>query len=242
MFLSYDGFYFYNGANSFKISDKITSTLDTMNKTRYSQAVSLVQKNKNRYWCTLIEGSGTENDKVFVWDYFNNAWSIYDGIDANSMATFYVTGTDERPYWADYRGHAYRSDTGTTDNPMNNASAIAAHYWTNWKHYDDLVDKKGVAHATIYHQITSATLSFSFSYDFDTDAQFTQSIDLSTSADVYGTGLYGTATYAQDGGAVKRRDLTGRGRVIRFKFSNATASETFQVDGFGTLPHLETVE
>jgi len=35
-------------------------------------------------------------------------------------------------------------------------------------------------------------------------------------------------------------DLRGRGRVVRFKFSNNTLSETFQIDGFGQLPYLNT--
>jgi len=242
VFLAQDGFYFYDGMNSFKISDKITATLDTMNILKYSNAVSLVQKSKNRYWCALTASGSSENDKVVVWDYFNNAWTLYDGLDPASMATFYVSGVEERPYWGDYAGFVYRSDTGADDYPINVKTAIDAYYWTNWKHYDDLVDKKGVAHLTLYYQIASNTLSFSYSYDFDSDPQQTLSIDLSTSADVYGTGVYDTATYARSGGNVKRIDTAlGRGRVVRFRFRNNTASETFQVDGFGTMPHLETI-
>ena len=73
-------------------------------------------------------------------DFRKLAWSIYSGIDASSMATFFVDGVNERPYWGDYRGHVYRSDIGSNDYPMNVATAIDAYYWTNWKHYEDLVD------------------------------------------------------------------------------------------------------
>lgn len=243
VFLSYDGFYFYDGLNSYKISDKINTTIASMDSTKFINSVSLVQKTKNRYWCSVTTSGSSENNRVLVWDYFNNAWSIYKGIDPCSMTTFYVSGTQERPYWGDYRGHVYRSDTGSNDYPMNVSTAIDAYYWTNWKHYEDLVDKKGIAHIIIYHQIASSTLTLSYSYDFDTDSQYSLTVDLSTSADVYGTGKYGTATYAKAGGNLARKDLPlGRGRVVRFKFSNNIAGETFQVDGFGTLPHLETYE
>lgn len=242
VFLSYDGFYFYDGFNSFKISDKINTTILGFNKNRFVNAVSLVQKDKNRYWCGLTSSGASENDTVLVWDYSLNAWSVYDGLDPSAMATFYVGDSEERPYWGDYAGFVYRSDIGSSDFPLNVETAIDAFYHTNWKHYSDLVDKKGIAHITIYNQIANSTLTFAYSYDFDEDDQFTQSFSLATSADVYGTGVYGTATYAKTGGNVERRDLTGRGRVVRFKFQNSTIGETFQIDGFGTFAHLETME
>jgi len=243
VFLSQDGFYFYDGFNSFKLSDRITTTLDGMDDTKYPKAVSLVQKNKNRYLCALTTSGSSENDKVVVWDYFNNAWSIYDGLDPSSMATFYVSGTEERPYWGDYSGFVYRSDVGTSDNPLNVSTLIDGFYWTNWKHYDDLVDKKGVAHLVLYHQISSTTLTLAYSYDFDTSAQYSQAFSIGTSSDLYGSASYDEATYAQTGGDIKRRDLPlGRGRVVRFKFANNILDEAFQIDGFGTMAHVETVE
>lgn len=241
VFLSYDGFYYYDGNNAFRISTKITNTiLNNMNTTRLNQAVSLVQKNKQRYWCSLPATSQTNNNRILVWDYFNNAWSVYVGYSAGSLATFYVSGYDERPYHLDYAGFAYRGDTGTDDYPSNTQTAINAHYYTNWRHYNDLVNQKGIPHVYIYYQNANTTLTFSYSYDFETTDTYNQTMSIATSGDTYGTGVYGTAKYAGTGGAVQRRDLIGRGRVIRLKFSNATLSETFQIDGFGTEAYAET--
>ncbi len=242
VFLSTDGLYYYDGNNSFKVSDKITTTLDGYNTTQFGQARSLVQKNKNRYWLTLPSSGQTKNDKVIVWDFFNNAFSIYDGFDPSSMATFYVSGIEERPYFFDYKGFAYQADTGSDDYPLNVQTAINAYYWTNWKSYQDVINKKALPHATIYFQNSNSILEFAYSYDFESGEEFSQTFSLATSTDVYDTGVYGTATYAGSGGAVKRRDLTGRGRVVRVKFANSTLTETFQIDGFGSLPHLETTE
>jgi hypothetical protein len=57
---------------------------------------------------------------------------------------------------------------------------------------------------------------------------------------VYGTAVYGVGTYAGVGGSQQRRDLDGRGRVVRFGFKNMNLSETFQIDGLGSFAHLET--
>lgn len=239
VFLSFDGFYYYDGNNSFKLSDKITTTLLGYNTTRFSQAVSTVQKYKNRYMCSLV-GSGTTNSRVVVWDYFNNAFSIYTGIAAASLATFYVSGVDERPYFGDYAGFVYRMDSGIDDYPLNVATAVNAYYYTNWINFDDLNDQKGVPHIVVYYQTNNATLTFAYSYDFESTDTYTQTFSIATGTSIYGTAVYGTGTYAGAGGAQQRRDLDGRGRVLRFKFANSTLGEAFQIDGFGAEVYLET--
>lgn len=240
VFLSYDGFYYYDGNNSYKISTNITTTLQGYNKTRFYQARSMRQKNKQRYFCSLPGESSSTNNVVIVWDWLLNAWSKYSGIAAASMTSVYISGIDERIYFADYAGFAYRMDTGTDDYPLNVQTAIDAYYYTNWKHYDDICDQKGVANAYIFFQLNTAVLTLVYSYDFQTSDTYSLTFSTSTSTDVYGVGLYGTAVYASDGGSSVRKDLTGRGRVVRVGFKNSTLGETFQIDGLGTFVHLET--
>ena len=241
VFLSADGVYFFDGNNSFKVSDKITPTLiDDMNTTNFAEARSLVQTSKNRYMVSLIASGSSENDRVLVWDYVNNAWSLYVGLDIAYMTTVLASGSQERIYFGDYAGFTYRADTGANDNPEGTETAIDAYYWTNWKHYEDLISHKGIPEATIYHRLDNTTLTFAYAYDFEESDQYSQSIVLSTSADVFGVGVFGVAKFAGSGGAVKRRSLTGRGRVVRFKFQNNTVDEQFRIDGFGTFANLET--
>jgi hypothetical protein len=240
VFLSSDGLYYYDGMNAYKISDKITETLMGYNTTQLSKASSLVYKKKSQYWLALPSSGQTKKDRVVVWDYFNNAFSIYVGMNVSSLATFFISGVNERPYFGDYDGFVYRADIGRTDYPVNVATAINSYYWTNWKHYDDLGSQKGIPQIYIYYQENSAVLTFSYSYDFEENAQYSHTINMSGGTAVYGTAVYGTDIYAGAGGAVVRRDLTGRGRVVRFRFSNSVAGETYRIDGFGSSPHLET--
>ena len=239
VFLSHDGLYFYDGNNSFKVSDKVNETL--LGKTALDKARSLVQKNKHRYWLATTPSGDTQNNDIIVWDFFHNAFSIYEGFSANAMTTVWESGINERPYFTDYRGFTYRADTGTNDHPLGVTNAVDAYFYTNWKHFGDLIDQKGIPHVTLYHRIETSTLNFAYSYDLEENDTFSQSITLGTSGDTYGAGAYGTATYATSGGAVRRIDLDGRGRVARFKFQNDRVGESFRVEGFGTMPHLETI-
>jgi len=240
MFLSYDGFYYYDGNNSYKVSLNIQSTLSDYNTTRFAQAKSMRQKNKNRYFCALPSNGQTNNDKIIVWDWQLNAFSIYSGMACSSMANVYVSGVDERIYFGDYSGFVYRMDAGVDDYPLNVKTAINGYYYTNWKTYDDIVDQKGIPNVVVYYQTSNTVLTLVYSYDFENADTYSQTFSLSTSASVYGSAIYGTATYAGIGGAQQRRDLDGRGRVIRIGFKNNNFSETFQIDGIGSMVHLET--
>lgn len=240
VFLSYDGLYYFDANNSYKLSLQIQTTLLGYNANRFSQARSMLQKTKNRYFLSLPSEGQTNNDKVVVWDYQLNAFSIYSGLAASAMTTVYVSAVSERIYFGDYAGWVYRMDTGVDDYPLGVQTAINAYYYTNWKHFDDIVDQKGVPNIVVYYQSNNAVITLVYSYDFETGDTYTQTFSTATSTSVYGTAVYGTGTYAGVGGAQQRRDLDGRGRVIRLGFKNANMSETFQIDGVGSFAHLET--
>ena len=238
-FLSIDGFYYFDGANSTKVSDKITVTLDTFGRNRFSNVQSVFQRTNNRYWSAFSTSGGTTNNRCITWDSVNNAYGLYKGHNANCFEIVHTSG-EERVYFGDYAGFVYRADTGLNDNPSGTETAIDAFHYTKWLNFNDLVDVKGIPSVYIYYQISSSTLTFAYAYDFENADTYTQTFTLSTSSSVYGSAVYGTDTYAATGGAIIRRDLTSRGRVVRFKFANATIGGTFRIDGLGILGYLET--
>lgn len=240
VFLSYDGLYVYDGMNSYKISHQISNTFLDYGYSQLANARSLVYKTRNRYLLGIAGTDSTTNNRVILWDYFNNAFSIYVGLSISAMSTFFVDGVNERPYFGDYSGFVYRMDTTSTDNPKNIATAISAYYYTNWRYFDDLCDQKGIPHIYLYFRLNNTTLTLSYSYDFEAADTYSQSFSLATGLDVWDTMLWGTGEWAGSGGNLVRRDLTGRGRLVRFKFFNSITGETFRIDGIGTLAHLET--
>jgi hypothetical protein len=239
VFLAADGFYFYDGMNSTKISDKIRSTLLEYNTGLFTKARATNYRLKNRYMCALP--TGTQNDRIVIWDYYNNAWSIYSGMYVSDITNVMSAGTDERIYFSDYSGYDYRLDNGTDDYPLLTATAISCHYYTNWRTFDDLVNQKGVPIVVIYYQINTGDLTFSYSYDFEDADQYSVNFSMDNGISVYDDAVFDDDTYCGSGGYFMRKDLMGRGRVVRFGFTNNALGITFRIDGFGTLPHLETM-
>lgn len=240
MFLSFDGLYYFDGSNSTKVSDRINPTILGLNTTRLSQARSMVQHNKHRYLFSVPSSSSSTNDTIITWDWYLNAFSIYSGINAASMCTTFASGYVEKIYFGDYAGFYYQMDTGSNDNPLNVSTAINSYYYTNWKPFQNIMDEKAIPNVVLYYQSNNAVLTFAYSYDFNGADTYSLTLSTGGSTDVYGTGVYGTATYAGTGGDQQRIDLNGRGRVIRFKFANNNISETFRIDGLGQLPNMET--
>lgn len=242
MFLSFDGLYYFDGSNSTKVSDRINPTILGLNTTRLAQTRSMVQHNKHRYLFSVPSASSSTNDTIITWDWYLNAFSIYSGINAASMCTTFASGYVEKIYFGDYAGFYYQMDTGSNDNPLNITTAINAYYYTNWKADENIMDEKATPNVVLYYQNNNAVLTFAYSYDFNNADTYSLTLSTGGSTDVYGTGVYGVATYAGTGGAQQRIDLNGRGRVVRYKFANMNMSETFRIDGLGRLPNMETQE
>lgn len=238
VFVSYDGIYLFDGTTSYKLTDRIRDTFLALQSTKFDKVVATVNRKKNMVYLSFA--TSTTNDTVLVWNYFLNAWSVYKGIAASSMMTAYKDGSDERLMFADYGGFVYRMDSGLDDYPLNVRTAIEAYYYTNWKTFDDLINKKGIPEVTIYYSLNNATLTFAYSYDFNSADQFSNTFSTASNGMLWGTGVWGSGVWGGSGGGVVRRDLTGRGRVARFKIYNSVQGETFRIDGFGFLGQLDT--
>ncbi len=240
VFLSFDGLYYFDGSNSTKMSDRINPTILGLNNTRLSQARSMVQHNKHRYLISVPSSSSTTNDTVITWDWYLNAFSVYSGINASSMCTTFTSGYNEKLYFGDYAGFYYQMDNGPDDYPLNVQTAINGYYYTNWKVFQNIMDEKAIPNTVLYYQTNNAVLTFAYSYDFNTSDTYSLTLNTGGSTSVYGTGVYGTATYAGTGGDQQRIDLNGRGRTVRFGWKNNNIGETFRIDGLGEFPNVET--
>lgn len=240
VFLSHDGFYYYDSNNSYKMSLQIQNTISGLNLTKLANAKSLKQRNKNRYMCAVTSTAGNNNDTVIVWDWVLNAFSLYSGMSPSAMRTVFVNGNQEQIYFSDYSGYTYQMDTGVDDYPLGVQTAISAYYWTNWKSFGDAMLQKASPNVVIYYESSNAVLTFGYSYDFDSGIDYQNTFSMATGAAVYGSAIWDTSVYAGTGGLYKRQDLAGRGRVMRFYFANSNMSETFQIDGLAEFINNQT--
>lgn len=240
VFLSYDGFYYYDSNNSYKMSLQIQNTISSLNLSKLSNAKSLKQRNKNLYMCAVTSSDSTNNDTVITWDWVLNAFSLYSGMSPSAMRTVFVNGNQEEIYFADYYGYTYEMDTGVDDYPLGIQTAISAYYWTNWKSFGDAMLQKVDPNVVIYYESSNAVLTFGYSYDFDQGIDYQNTFSLAQGTSVWGSAIWDTSTWSGSGGLLQRQDLDGRGRVMRFYFANSNMSETFQIDGLASFVNAET--
>jgi hypothetical protein len=242
IFLAFDGIYTFDGNNSTKLSYQLDYTFkNSLDRDLLNQAVSQMYKTKNRYLLALTSSGNTQNDTIIVYDYYNTAFSVYKGMLASAMSTFYVDGWNEEPYFADYSGFTYQEDNGLNDYPLNTKTAIDAYYYTNWKTNDDMVHQKFSLSAYIFYTVTSGTLTFVYSYDMTLADQYSRIFSTTGGGALWGSVIWGAFKWALSGGGIQRIDLDGRGRTVRFGFKNSNVDETFSIDGFGLLTAGDTM-
>lgn len=246
VFLSWDGLYVFDGFNSYKISDRINSTFfNDLASAQLSNAVSMYQHSKNRYYLAVTSSGKSSNDKVITWTHSQtttqtDAFGIHTGIAASQMEMVYPDGITENPYFGDYGGFTYKADTGLNDFPLGVSTAINAFYYTNWLAFDDLCDKKETLSIYLYYATSSATNTLVYSYDLNNGDTYALPFSTSAGGALWGTGVWGTDVWAGGVGGSQRLDLTDRGRLVRFGIKNSNASETFRLDGIGTLTYAGT--
>ena len=240
VFLSFDGFYYYDSNNSYKMSLQIQNTIAGLNPTKLQNARSLKQRNKNRYMCAVTSSASSTNDTIIVWDWVLNAFSLYSGINPSAMRTVFVNGNQEQIYFSDYFGYTYEMDIGLDDYPLGVQTPINAYYWTNWKTFGDAMLQKASPNVTIYYESNNSILTFGYSYDFDSGIDYQNTFSMATGTAIYGSAIWDSSVYAGTGGQYIRQDLKGRGRVVRFYFANANMSETFQIDGMASFVNIQT--
>lgn len=239
IFLSQDGYYFFDGQNSTKISDRIRKTLnDDYSKTRFVNSVSAYLNSENRYIGSFTKSGNTTHDSNITFDAQNNAFSKYEGLNANVMAIANVSGV-EKLYFGDYAGFVYLANNGNDDYPSGVRTAIESYYYTKWIDFEDVINNKGIESIVIYYRINEAILTITHSYEFEDGDEYSQTFSMSAGGSLYGTGTFDSSTYSASGGKLKVLQLTGRGRLVRIGFKNNVIGETFILDGFGLLAYLE---
>jgi len=238
------GFYAYDGINSVEISEKIQPTLEGFASSRYADIIGEVFPELNQIWWSMTS-TGSTHDRIVVFDYVSNAWSIHTGIDAAYLQLL-EKGSELKMFSGNYGGRVIEQNISTADVNASGTddTAIVATYKTKWFDLSNPALVKSLNHAIIYTQIESTEHSFNvgWGYDFDESDFGTLTVDVGGGGTTWGDENWGAFNWATStGGRVKRLDLTGRGRFCRLAFSNSQASQPFTVDGFSLIYKEESL-
>lgn len=228
VFASNDGVYAFDGNRSIKISTDVDPTWLNINKAKLSEISMAHYKKLSHVWISYADGSATTNDKTLVWDYSNQAWTLYKGINAASTDT-YIDGGVEKLFHGDYAGFVFQDDSGDSDD----AVAIDAYWVSKWNDFGDPMINKEMRHSVIVADNSGDhNLQFGYSYDFQDDNLKIISIPLKDQGGIWDTAIWDADQWGSASFIVKRLDLRGQGRFWNVRFSNDLISENFTVYGY----------
>lgn len=230
VFASLDGIYAFNGDNSIKISSKIDPSYNALTKSQLSNSVMMQYSEDNQVWFSA--STGTTNNIIYVWDYSNQAWTTYDGINAGYLAQYFNSG-DEQIYHGDYSGYVYENDEGDSDN----GTAIDAYWTSKWFDFGSAGLNKHVQNVIFVSDDPGNDINVGWAYDFAGNNEHSSIVDMaSTSTSLWDAAIWDSSTWGGASYLVHRVNLeSDQGRFWNIQFGNSTSAEDFTVYGYSLL-------
>jgi hypothetical protein len=123
IFLAEDGLHYYQGGKfapkislknyDGKIIDRIHNTINGLSRAYMPYACSVNYKKRGLYILFATSSGGTTNDTAIVYDYINDAFSIWD-VPASSACIYEQSGLPLL-FTGDYSGFVLQQDSGNAD-------------------------------------------------------------------------------------------------------------------------------
>ena len=124
VFLAEDGVYAFDGtANIQKLSDRVATTVASINSGRAAFAVSAHWKTKSCYLLSLATRGAYDNDTTLVYDYQNDAWWKWD-VSAALWLNDEGQSDEETLYFMDNHLCMHEMGVGNTDHGQAISSSL----------------------------------------------------------------------------------------------------------------------
>lgn len=208
-----------------RISKPLDGIWDNVNKTKLAGVVAAVFAKKNEVWFAVPYGSGTTNNMVLVYDYERNAWTVFDNLAANFLASYLDGSSIGQIAHGDLSGFVFSNETGSTDNGTTHTAYLTSKAYPTvdgvrrgrvpWMEFN--LDAQGA----------NSTLNVSGAYDLGPlSALGTISMDS-------GGANWDSATFDQDVWAaenqiIERLNCTGQGRFFQWQILNNLQNTVFR--------------
>lgn len=232
IYLSNKGIVMFDGNRSEVISYRIQPTIDAFDQSVILKAQSGVYRELNQYWLS-IENDSTA-DRVIIFDYYNKAFLLHNGINASALLSIRNTSQEEVFVTGDADGYAYLQDEGLNDYPNGVATAIDAYFTTKHYHFNTIANSKILQNVILLYELqqTQGDLSVSYSYNLSTESFETETAPQQGKGAEWDTSDYDIDVYAEFGASYYRIDTKDRGVAVSLKFRNSELSQTFSIYGW----------
>ena len=225
VFLGPDGVYLFDGSNFDFISDSIQTKINGLNRSRYQYSVGAVYTTKHQYWLAVSHGTESTNQTLLVWDYIQEAWTVYDGITANAMASVEDSNGNIVLFTGDNTGNIYKQDTGTHDEPAGVTTAISSFYETTELTLGMPEIDKQFKYLYVFSALTNSTnITVDMSFNYSDSFQDSKTLPVGETGIAWGTGIWGTDVWPGQSTRVTRIDLDRRAKSLRLRFSDNSST------------------
>jgi hypothetical protein len=214
----------------------------TIAASAFSTICAVVVREKSQYRLFYNTSSGLDADARGILGAFKHRehegnsksdweWAEILGIRPN-VCDSHTVGSIEYVVHGGYDGYVYRQESGNSFGGSN----INATFKTNPIFFDDPAVRKVLHKLTVYYRVEGVfSLTCNVVYD-NGDANVLQPsaflLDSSTSVSVYGTGLYGTATYSASTSTQLSNNLHGSGVFAQLNFTSNDTNPSYTIQGF----------
>ncbi len=219
--------YIYDGSIGIRlISTKIEGTLDNINFSRLQYTKSVIFDDD--YYFTISTAGVSTNNRVMVFDTFNNAWTKFAGINANAIAVADDGIGENILVFGDYGGFVYKYPSGTNDA----GSIIDTYYVTKNFSFPETAPIKDWKLLRIF-----ANAEGNYNLDAELRADFVsagalQSINLGGGTALWGTAVFGVDLYGGQNLIIGRVEVNLEGNFFQVKFSNNNLDQPFEIRGY----------
>lgn len=235
LYLSREGVYMFDGVNPpTYISGIIERIFRDAHYLNFNLATSCDYKADNQYWLSIPNSSTTKNDLIVVFDYYLNAWTIFDNYDSEQLMV--VLGEDKVYHATDtsliYKELKSGGGTFEEQDPENYADDQDTYTaYIDTKEYDFDMPSAIKRYKRFTFQVdTISELDIQVYMYLNLDQAPADSTIISYEGSPWGIFAWGEDEW---GG---KPFNTGRwiigdqkGRSARYRFQNSTVNQSFQV-------------
>lgn len=219
-----------DGVNFKTYPNSVNDIWDSINSSRIPYIQGFYHQPLEQIIFMCSTGSSTTNNYAIVWDIESECFvRNTTGFKANVAAIV----QNRRFFAGHYDGMLYEKDKALTYTDASEVSpgAINAYWRTPFKNsggLDETVHPLYISISALNE--TSSTLDISYGFDF-TSTQTTATFSLQAPGSLWDVALWDSAVWGGQNSLILRQFVYGRGNLFSFTMKNATASQSFTVQG-----------
>jgi len=221
-----------------RISNKIKPTILGFEEAESATITAAVHFPLNQYWFAMKNAGSSEHDRIIVYDFVNNAYSVHTGIEASFMNTLSKSGI-QKVYTGDYSGYTLEQDSGNSDVlDGSTGQTIDSTFKTAWFPLSNPAVTKNVQHTMVYHGLTGDyNVGFGYSYDFEDSDRYSGNFSVSAGGDTWDSFSWddGTLWASSGGGSITRIDNNGAGAFYRIRFHHNADNAAWEIYGISPI-------